>query len=137
MINKRKASSEINKEILKNQLNLIQYKNTTIFENDSLFVLSPSVQNKQKWFDIREVNIIKVKKNKKAYLIIRYFNQFIVIDLYEFIELMICDCKSNNSKNSGIHWKFVINNNCIINKKSKSQIIIKILDKQELISQKL
>ncbi len=133
MINNRKASSEINKEILINKLCLIQYKNTTIFENDNLFVLSPSVQNKQKWFDIREVNINKIDKTKKAYLIIRFFSQFIIINLHEFIEKMICGCESNITKNSGIHWKFVIKNICIINKKSKSKIIINIVDNHELI----
>lgn len=133
MINNRKTSSEINKEKLQKQLKLIQYKNTTIFENDSLFVLSPSVQNNQKWFDIREVNINKIDKSKKAYLIIRFFSKFIIINLYEFIKIMIYDCKSNHTKNSGIHWKFVIKNNCIINKKSKKEFKINIVENINLL----
>lgn len=124
MLNKRKISSEINKEILISQLCLKQYKNTTIFKNNSLFVLSPSVQNKQKWFDIREVNINRFKQNKKAYLIIRYFNKFIIINLINFIELMISGCDSYQTKNSGKHWKFQIKEGYIINKSSKSRIEI-------------
>ena len=128
MKNKRKVSSEVNKEILKKQLKLIQYKNTTIFENDSLFVLSPSVQNEQKWFDIREVNLIKVDTNKEALLIIRYFYCFIKIKLNDFIKKMIQGCKLDCTKNSGNHWKFIIKNEYILNKKSKSNFKINIIE---------
>ncbi|MEY2703749.1 MAG: hypothetical protein RLY43_2388, partial [Bacteroidota bacterium] len=43
------------------------------------------------------------------------------------------DCKSNHTKNSGIHWKFVIKNNCIINKKSKKEFKINIVENINLL----
>ena len=57
-----------NKDFLLNELKLIQYKNSTIFENSNYFVLSPSVQNKNNWFDIRNVNLVKFPKEKKGKL---------------------------------------------------------------------
>jgi len=60
-----------------------------IFENENLFVLSPSVQSERNRFDINLVNIDAAKKNKKkSLLIVRYFDYLLVGNLEDFIKEM-------------------------------------------------
>ena len=79
-----------NIEILLDDLSLKQRGGSSIiFENENLFVLSPSVQNQYDRFDIGLVNIDIAKKNqKKAVFIARYFDDLLVGDLEEFLDKM-------------------------------------------------
>jgi len=99
--------------------------------------LSPSVQNKNNWFDIRNVNLIKFSKEKKGKLLIRLYDDFILIDLREFMKEQI-DGNPYNTNNSGIHWKFQIRTTekgevYIFNTKTKEKFFIEKLDRNEVL----
>ena len=133
MSGNRISTSNHNKDFLLNELKLIQYRNTTVFENPNYFVLSPSVQNKNNWFDLRNVNLVKFPKDKKGKLLIRLYDDFILIDLREFIKEQI-DGNPYNTKNSGIHWKFQIRTTengkvYIFNTKTKEKFFVEKTDK--------
>jgi len=137
MSENRISTSNHNKDFLLNELKLIQHRNTTIFENQNYFVLSPSVQNKNNWFDIRNVNLIKFSKEKKGKLLIRLYDDFILIDLREFMKEQI-DGNPYNTNNSGIHWKFQIRTTekgevYIFNTKTKEKFFIEKLDRNEVL----
>ena len=100
-------SSNINKELLENGLGLKRLSNTTIFLKDNIFVLSPSVQNQHKWFDVRKVNLDRYnEKPYKGHFLIRYFDKFLLTDLDRFIQKMMPADKYVDNQNIGIHWKF-------------------------------
>jgi hypothetical protein len=122
-----------NKEILLKELKLSQYKNTTIFENKDYFVLSPSIQNKNNWFDLRKINLEKLPKEKNGKLLIRLNDDFLLIDLREFMNDLL-DNEPYNSTNSGIHWKFKIkeiegSRMYIFNTKTKKKFFVEKTDK--------
>lgn len=98
-----------NKNILVKDLGLRQFSNTTIFKKRNFFVLSPSIQNSYCWFDLRKVNIDRFNKEKdRGYLLIRFFDKFLLADLGDFINNIICDDNFVETKVSGVHWKFNI-----------------------------
>ncbi len=100
-------SSNVNKEVLENEFGLKRVSNTTIFLKANNFVLSPSVQNQYKWFDIRKVNINRYNEEPyKGHLLIRYFDKFLLTDLDSFIKKMMPADKYVDNQNIGIHWKF-------------------------------
>lgn len=138
MKNIRKETANHNKEVLINDLKLIQYKNTSIFENNKLFVLSPSIRNSVNWFDFRDVIINRIDDMKKGVLLIRFFDNYILIDLKLFLNKMI-DNNPYDTKNSGKHWKFKIekkegNMVIICNQRSKTCYDAKKLNKEEIIN---
>ena len=91
------------------ELKLTKFRSTTIFTKDKVFILSPAISNDSNWFDLRKVNIDKyTEKYNKGFLLIRFKNQLLLTALTLFLKNMISDDKFANSKNSGIHWKFVI-----------------------------
>ena len=104
------AACNVNKEVLLVELGLRQFSNTTIFKKNGYFVLSPSVQSpKSLWFDLRKVNIDRYESTKeKGFLLVRFFDQFLLANLDEFFSNMIDWEKFSNTKNSGVHWKFTI-----------------------------
>ncbi len=107
MSGNRSSSTNVNKDILVKELGFKQYRNTTIFTKQNYFVLSPSVQNDANWFDIRKVNLDKFAGHSgQGYLLIRFFDQFLVTSLSNFIDQIIDQEKYANTANSGIHWKF-------------------------------
>jgi len=127
-----------NKEVLTKDLNLIQHRNSTIFENGEYFVLSPSVQNKNNWFDLRKVNLDKKPNDKKGILLIRLLNDFILVDLNKIMS-ELCDNEPYETTNSGIHWKFQIRTNesnkqYIFNTKSKEKIYVDRIDKKQILT---
>lgn len=102
-------SSNVNRELLQNELGLRRLANTTIFLGDNTFILSPSVQNQYKWFDVRKVNLDRYHGTTyKGYLLIRYFNKLLFTDLEGFIQKMITTDKYVDNQNIGVHWKFNI-----------------------------
>ena len=125
-----------NKEVLTKELGLIQYRNSTIFENQIYFILSPSVQNKNNWFDLRKINLEKKPSNKRGLLLIRLLNDFILVDLNKIVT-ELCNNQPYDSKNSGIHWKFQIretedNKHYIFNTKSKEKVYVDRIEKRQL-----
>ncbi len=128
-----------NKEVLTKDLGFLQYRNSTIFENQKYFVLSPSVQNVNNWFDLRKINLEKINHDKKGILLIRLLNDFIVVDLNKVVT-ELCSSEPYESKNSGIHWKFQIraneaNQQYIFNTKSKEKIYVNRIDKKHLLAE--
>ena len=79
MSGNHKSTSNHNREVLTKDLGLNQQKNSSVFENEDFFVLSPSVQNKINWFDLRKINLDKKPEKKKGLLIIRLFDKFILM----------------------------------------------------------
>ncbi len=101
-----------NLEFLTGILELKQLKaNSTVFEKDDIFVLSPAVGKGSNLFDIREVNIEMFdKKNYRAGLVILRIvegDKFLIVELNELSGLI--GEYFANSKKGGITWKFRIN----------------------------
>lgn len=134
-------TSKNNVDVLLKDLGLKQYRNTTIFTKENKFILSPSVANIRNWFDIRKVNLDKfTSKYFDGKLIIRFKEKFLICNLREFIDKMIDKNRFSDTKNSGIHWQFIIkkplNINDIykaINRLSKKEIRLKLVNKEDLI----
>lgn len=112
-------TTNYNKDILTLELGLKQFSNTTVFTKRNLFVLSPSVQNSASWFDLRKVNLDRFNtRTQRGYLLIRYFEKFLIVELTNFMDRMIDKEHYVETSNSGVHWKF------IIQKKAKSYMVI-------------
>lgn len=103
------AASNVNREALVGQLGLRQYKNTTIYTRNGVFVLSPSSQNDYNWFDLRKANLERYKRTKEiGYLLVRFRNDLLWADLNQFIDCSISDESSVFTASIGTHWKFNI-----------------------------
>lgn len=127
----------VNKDFLVHELNLKQVSNTTIFVKGKFFVLSPSVQNTYNWFDLRLVNLKQFdRKNQNGYLLIRFFDKFLLADLRSFMQAMVSKENYVKTKVSGIHWKYnirLVNGRyIIINQRDKMQFIIEEVTIDEL-----
>ena len=131
------AARNVNRDILINELDLKQVSNTTIFLKGKYFVLSPSVQNSYNWFDLRLVNLKQFdRKNQKGYLLIRFFDKFLLGDLRLFIRSMVSKENYVKTKVSGVHWKFNIRHvngqYLIVNQRDKMQFVIEEVTQDEL-----
>jgi hypothetical protein len=132
------TSSKVNKNVLTLDLKLRQYSNTTIYTKGNLFVLSPSVQNAHSWFDIRKVNLDRFhQKSYTGYLLIRYFDKFLLTELESFTKQMTPSDKYVNSPKTGTHWKFLIRPSLrtyqIINQQTKHTYSINEVSHAELL----
>ena len=118
-------SIAVNKDFLLNDLGLKQISNTTIFRKNDCFVLSPSVQNKHNWFDLREVNVNKYNPDvHKGYLLIRFKDRLLVANLKVFQQRMLKEELIVHSNVMTPHWKFIIQEASIIsaiNQKDKNE----------------
>jgi hypothetical protein len=140
----RQASSNVNKGVLLNELGLTQVSNTTIFRKGILFVLSPSVQNSANWFDLRLINLKQFNRHEhQGYLLIRFFDKFLLVDLRRFWRKMISKENYAKTEKSGVHWKFhihLVNNSyVIVNQKDKKRFVIEevsLTDLKQLIVEK-
>lgn len=131
------AARNVNRDILINELDLKQVSNTTMFLKGKYFVLSPSVQNSYNWFDLRLVNLKQFdRKNRKGYLLIRFFDKFLLGDLRLFLRSMVSKENYVKTKVSGVHWKFIIKRvngrYIIVYQKDKSQFVIEEVTQDEL-----
>ena len=82
--------------------------NTSIFENGGCKLLSPAVSSGKDghyWFDIRQVNVDKIKGDNSHILIRIIPDMFILIELPDFDPLLSKDTKRFR-KNSGAVWGF-------------------------------
>lgn len=122
-------ASNVNKNVLINELGLRQISNTTVYKKNVFFILSPSMQSsKSMWFDLKQVNINRYNKSiEKGYLLFRFFDRFLLANLDDFLDKMIDFKKFSKTSNSGIHWKFKIRpygGSCIIcNLVNKSELM--------------
>lgn len=119
-------SSEVNKSVLKQGLGLKQLSNTTVFMKNQVFVLSPSMQNAHNWFDLRKINIDRFnEKSTKGFLLIRFFDKFLLADLAQFKKQMMPEERFVFTKTMGNHWKFNIiqqgNNYSIVNQQDRGK----------------
>lgn len=134
-------TSNNNVEILKNEIGLKQYRNTTIFTKERKFILSPSIGNESNWFDIRKINLDRFTSDySNGYLIIRFKDKLLFADLREFIEKMIDENKFSDTKNSGVHWQFTVKEPLrendsykVIGRLSKREICMELVNKEYLI----
>ncbi|WP_312098859.1 hypothetical protein [Niallia sp.] len=124
----RSATANHNKDILTKECKLTQVANTSIFRQGTYFVLSPSVQNDHCWFDLRKVNLVQFNREEQTgYLLIRFFDQFLVCNLKKFMRRMISKDNSVETHASGVHWKFnIIYKNdqyIVVNQTDKSRFL--------------
>lgn len=94
----KENASLINRDFFKNELNLnTENSSTVIFQNNHFLVLSPSVQNERKAFDIHLTTLKKMEAVTKGtfLLVVRYKENFLVADF--------CDFKESILKNDSIH----------------------------------
>lgn len=102
-----RISSNVNRNVLEQILGFKRLSNTSVFTKGDIFILSPSVQNDHSWFDLRRVNINRYNEKKYyGYLLIRYFNKFLIAELDSFIKVMIPENQFVYTKSIGEHWKF-------------------------------
>lgn len=105
----RVSSREVNKKVLKQDLGLKQLSNTTVFQKDNVFVLSPSMQNAHNWFDLRRVNINRFNEHAvTGFLLVRFFDKFLLTDLAHFKKHMMPEERFVFTPSIGEHWKFNI-----------------------------
>ncbi|CAM5218275.1 hypothetical protein UACE39S_00113 [Ureibacillus acetophenoni] len=100
-----------NIDIFIKQLGLKQHGGgSIIFENDELFVLSPSVQNQFNRFDLNLSNVTTARlNNKKGLFIVRYLDDLLVGDLEEFLNKMVIDSLMYTN-NSTQKWQYNVRN---------------------------
>jgi hypothetical protein len=104
-------------KIMANKLSVIQYRNTTIYYNDNICLLSPYIgsENKNHWFDIRVANLETQNKQSKLspvplkWLIIRdCLYGFLVCSFDGFKKEMLVRKAVVNGPHSGENWKFLV-----------------------------
>jgi hypothetical protein len=137
MAGNHSTTSQFNKNILLHDLNLRQISNTTAYYKNGFFVLSPSIQNSYHWFDIREVNLARYRQqSENGYLLVRFFDKFLLAELDEFIDRMISNDNYVETKVSGVHWKFIIHERgqeyIIVNQTDKKRFSLKGISLEQL-----
>ena len=106
----KKTAQLVNKDILEGRLGFKQHSRSIIFLKANTSILSPSAQNQYNWFDIRKPNVdfYLNSPSLKGFLIVRFFDVFLVTDLDDFIKKMMPTDKFVFTKSIGPHWKFKI-----------------------------
>lgn len=109
----KQNSRLVNKDVLENILGLKQHSRSLIFLKANTLAISPSVQNQYNWFDIRKPNLDFYLDSPfhQGFLIIRFFDTFLVSELDPFIKKMMPSDKFVFHKSIGPHWKFRIRKN--------------------------
>lgn len=102
-------TGNVNVDILQSSLNVTRKGAEVVFQNEELFIISPSIQNGSDWFDIRKVNLIRFQESgKKGLLILRHGENFLIADLNNFAQQMMQDETIKSTFTGGEHWKFNI-----------------------------
>lgn len=103
------SSINVNRDILVGALGLKQFRNTTIYKKNRVFVISPSSQNSYSWFDVRKVNLDRYDSNQdKGHLLVRFQDKLLWADLNDFITNTISEENTVYTSSIGVHWKFNI-----------------------------
>ncbi|QMT17218.1 hypothetical protein H1Q58_14845 [Planococcus maritimus] len=109
----KKTAQLVNKDILEDRLGFKQHSRSIIFLKANTLIFSPSAQNQYNWFDVRKPNLdfYLNTPSLKGFLIIRFFDAFLVAELDDFIKRMMPNDKFVFTKSIGPHWKFRIRKN--------------------------
>ena len=117
-------------------------KNTTVFQNDSKFILSPAVSvgsNGKYWFDIREVNLNRINEDSEALLLVRIVPNLFIFDYLKRFSLLFTQQLMDNRPNSGNVWGIHIEMNEKLSeaflfntKKSSNKIKVELLTVQNI-----
>jgi len=112
MAGDHRAIANHNVEIL-NQAGFKKQGNTSIFKKNGCSLLSPAVSCGQAghyWFDVRKVNVEKLRE-KNSYILVRIIpDVFVMIDMFDFSPLLSKNTRRFR-KNSGEVWGFYIDLN--------------------------
>ena len=140
MSGNHKTTESFEKDFLINHLHLKQYKNTTVFTKDDIFILSPSISiNKQNkyWFDMREININRFDTNKylKFIILIRIVDVGIVLLDFEEVKKIMNTASKKEQKGLKV-WSFTIEfedkSVKIFNKKDKTFLSTTMISKEQI-----
>jgi hypothetical protein len=134
------STRDHNIEIL-NSNGFRKVKNTTVFQKGNQFILSPAVSegtNGKYWFDIREVNLNRIKDD--SLLVVRIVPDFFIVEHIKAILTLLTEELMDNRPNSGNVWGFYIeihkklNKAFLLNtKKPDHKITTKLLNREELV----
>ncbi|RHW35911.1 hypothetical protein D1B33_12520 [Lysinibacillus yapensis] len=99
----------VNVEILKEKLNVDRKGAEVVFQNEDLFIISPSIQNGSNWFDLRITNLERYYySGKKGLLLLRHNKHFLIADLNDFSVQLMKKEDMRTTSTGGEHWKFNI-----------------------------
>ena len=87
------------------ELGFDQYRNTTVFSNQTISIISPAVAqntNGGYWFDLRKVNLDRLNPN--SYLLVRIVPDLFIFETIENISKFITSKLMENRPNSGNVW---------------------------------
>ena len=121
-------------------LEVLQYlgyrkvRNTTIFESENDFILSPAVSestNGKYWFDVREVNLNQINSN--SLLLVRIVPDLFILETIKSISSLLSKQVMDNRPNSGNVWGIHID----LNKPSNSALLYNIKNTDNKIPTKL
>lgn len=140
-MNPKIKTSDHNIEILQS-LGYQKLSNTSIFVNDDNFILSPAVAentNGRYWFDLREVNLNRVKVSSDPLLLVRIVPDQFILEKIKNLSVLLSDDVMDNRPNSGNVWGIHIdlkassNSALMYNIKNKGvKITTKLLKKTEI-----
>ncbi|SOC41460.1 McrB family protein [Ureibacillus acetophenoni] len=99
----------VNVDVLKEKLKVDRKGAEVVFQNEELFIISPSIQNGSNWFDLRKINIERFyNSKKKGLLLLRHNTYFLIADLNDFTTQMMRKEDMKSTSTGGDHWKFNI-----------------------------
>ena len=114
-----------------------KFKNTTVFQNGSKFIISPAVSvgsSGKYWFDIREVNLNRINTDEEALLLVRIVPNLFILDYLKRFSSLFTQQLMDNRPNSGNVWGIHIEMNKKLDqaylfntKKSSNKIKVKLL----------
>ncbi|MDF2067664.1 hypothetical protein [Bacillus sp. Cr_A10] len=101
------AASQVNLDFLINDLGFRQVSNTSIFQKEHFFIISPSVQNKSNSFELGDSLMKKYNPDKvEGYLLIRIKDKFLMAKLHPFQRKMMTMETEKSTKSKPSFWKF-------------------------------
>ncbi len=104
-------ASSINRDFFINELNINTLNNKSVlFQNDNISVLSPSVQNSDKAFDIHlsSFNKMESETRGKSLLIVRFYKEkFLVADFMDFKKKILVEDTIHTHRNKK-KWPFIV-----------------------------
>ncbi|TSI09742.1 McrB family protein [Lysinibacillus sp. BW-2-10] len=112
MVENNIKSHQVNRDFLIKELNLHTSSSTSVyFEGKNIIAISPAIQNNRFSFDLQRNTMLKVKSsNKKAFLIIRFFNEFLVKDLDVIAEELLREDTIHTYNDGRQKWALTVNN---------------------------
>lgn len=97
---------------LLNELGFNKIRNTTVFQSNENYIISPSVAentNGRYWFDLREVNLNRV--NFEAMLLLRIVPNLFILQSINSIQVLLQQSVMDCRPNSGNVWSLNVKMN--------------------------